>query len=235
VFIPVPSSVVMIANGALFGVAVGTSLSLLGSLGAAALGFLIGRRSTRLLERLVSPAEKARADELLRRGTELMQAPLLVDKERAWRDYLEPLGERFPDHPYQDEVKKLRQQLEEARRPARFFTSEAQRLYAWGEQLALEGKLVKARAVWKDLACVFKGIELEKDWVERAEDRLKQLQKGNAEEMRRQAIRAALDRAATLPRAQAEEIWSGLERLYAAEPSVQELLCEIPKARDKQK
>jgi 3-dehydroquinate synthase len=67
VFIPVPSSLVMIAHGALFGIAVGTALSLAGSLGAAALGFFLGRRSARLVERLVSPAEKARADELLAR------------------------------------------------------------------------------------------------------------------------------------------------------------------------
>jgi uncharacterized membrane protein YdjX (TVP38/TMEM64 family) len=67
VFLPVPSSLVMIANGALFGVAAGTALSLVGSLGAAALGFLIGRRSGRLIERLVSPAEKVRADALLAR------------------------------------------------------------------------------------------------------------------------------------------------------------------------
>jgi uncharacterized membrane protein YdjX (TVP38/TMEM64 family) len=67
VFLPVPSSIIMIANGALFGVLAGTALSLLGSLAASALGFLIGRRSTRLLERLVSPAEKAHADALLSR------------------------------------------------------------------------------------------------------------------------------------------------------------------------
>ena len=67
VFLPVPSSIVMIANGALFGVVAGTALSLAGSLGAAALGFLVGRRSGRLIERLVSPAEKVRADALLAR------------------------------------------------------------------------------------------------------------------------------------------------------------------------
>jgi 3-dehydroquinate synthase len=65
--LPVPSSVVMIAHGALFGVVRGTLLSLAGSVGAAALGFWLGRRGAGLLERVVSPAEKARADELLRR------------------------------------------------------------------------------------------------------------------------------------------------------------------------
>ena len=67
VFLPIPSSVVMIANGALFGIPAGTALSLAGSLGAMALGFFIGRRSNRLLTRLVSPEEKARADQLLAR------------------------------------------------------------------------------------------------------------------------------------------------------------------------
>lgn len=67
VFLPVPSSVVMVAHGALFGTVAGTALSLAGSVGAAVLGFFVGRRSTRLVERLVSPAEKARADQLLQR------------------------------------------------------------------------------------------------------------------------------------------------------------------------
>ena len=67
VLLPVPSSLVMIAHGALFGVLVGTLLSLAGSLGAALFGFAIGRRGGPLLARLVTPAEKARADALLRR------------------------------------------------------------------------------------------------------------------------------------------------------------------------
>jgi uncharacterized membrane protein YdjX (TVP38/TMEM64 family) len=67
VFLPVPSSVVMIAHGALFGFAWGSVLSLAGSLGAAALGFAVGRRGSRALERFVSPAEKARADQMLAR------------------------------------------------------------------------------------------------------------------------------------------------------------------------
>jgi uncharacterized membrane protein YdjX (TVP38/TMEM64 family) len=67
VFLPVPSSLLMAANGALFGVAAGAGLSLVGSVGATFLGFLIGRRSRRLIEKLVSPAEKARADRLIAR------------------------------------------------------------------------------------------------------------------------------------------------------------------------
>lgn len=67
VLLPVPSSLVMVAHGALFGVAVGTTLSLTGSVGATLFGFAIGRRGGRLMERLVTPAERERADRLLKR------------------------------------------------------------------------------------------------------------------------------------------------------------------------
>ena len=67
VVLPVPSSGVMLAHGALFGVLVGASLSLVGSLGAFAVGFGAGRRGERALERLVSEEERHRADRLLRR------------------------------------------------------------------------------------------------------------------------------------------------------------------------
>jgi len=67
VLLPVPSSLVMVAHGALFGVALGTFLSLLGSVGAALFGFAIGRRGGKLLERVVTQEERARADKLLAR------------------------------------------------------------------------------------------------------------------------------------------------------------------------
>ena len=67
VLLPVPSSLVMVAHGALFGVVVGTLLSWLGSVGAALLGFAIGRRGGKLLERIVTPEDRARADHLLER------------------------------------------------------------------------------------------------------------------------------------------------------------------------
>jgi uncharacterized membrane protein YdjX (TVP38/TMEM64 family) len=67
VLLPVPSSLVMVAHGALFGVAVGTSLSLLGSVGAALFGFALGRRGDKLLQRLLTADERARADYMLQR------------------------------------------------------------------------------------------------------------------------------------------------------------------------
>jgi uncharacterized membrane protein YdjX (TVP38/TMEM64 family) len=67
VVLPVPSSIVMVAHGALFGVLWGTLLSLIGSVGAAVFGFAIGRRGGALLERVVTPAECARANSILAR------------------------------------------------------------------------------------------------------------------------------------------------------------------------
>lgn len=65
VVLPVPSSLVMLAHGALFGVGLGTLLSLLGTVGAAVAGVWIGRRSERLLG--VSAGERRRAQDLVDR------------------------------------------------------------------------------------------------------------------------------------------------------------------------
>lgn len=67
VFLPVPSSIVMTAQGALFGIALGTTLSLIGSVGAALLGFAIGRKGTRFIARFVSAEEQAASNRLLER------------------------------------------------------------------------------------------------------------------------------------------------------------------------
>src|SRR3712207_1281760 len=60
VILPVPSSAVMVAHGALFGVVGGTLLSVGGSTGATLVGFSLGRRGGPLLARLVPPEERAR-------------------------------------------------------------------------------------------------------------------------------------------------------------------------------
>jgi uncharacterized membrane protein YdjX (TVP38/TMEM64 family) len=67
VLLPIPSNVIMIAHGALFGTLVGTLLSLAGSMLAAAAGFWIGRRGGSLLALAVPPDERARANAALER------------------------------------------------------------------------------------------------------------------------------------------------------------------------
>lgn len=67
VFLPVPSSLVMIAHGAVFGIPIGTGLSLIGNLGAAWLGFGVGRRGGPMLARMVTQEEMGKADALLKK------------------------------------------------------------------------------------------------------------------------------------------------------------------------
>lgn len=65
--LPVPSSLVMVAHGALFGVVLGAVLSLAGLVGGAAVGFAVGRGGGRLVDRLVPEHERRRADAMLDR------------------------------------------------------------------------------------------------------------------------------------------------------------------------
>ena len=59
VFLPIPSSLIMIANGAIFGLALGSLLSVVGNLSAASIGFLIGRKRGALLDRFISRSQRA--------------------------------------------------------------------------------------------------------------------------------------------------------------------------------
>jgi uncharacterized membrane protein YdjX (TVP38/TMEM64 family) len=67
VVLPVPSSVIMLAHGALFGVWIGSILSLVGSVGCSLAGFAMGRAGRENVRRFVSDAEYARASRLLDR------------------------------------------------------------------------------------------------------------------------------------------------------------------------
>jgi len=67
VVLPVPGSLVMVAHGALFGLWVGTLLSLMGGMLSSWIGFLIGRRGAKVMHRIASPEEQARAEALIAR------------------------------------------------------------------------------------------------------------------------------------------------------------------------
>lgn len=66
VVLPVPSSVVMLANGVFFGFLWGSGVSLLGAMGASLLGFRFGRVGAHFTERRIPASERARFDALLR-------------------------------------------------------------------------------------------------------------------------------------------------------------------------
>lgn len=65
--LPVPSSLVMIALGGLYGAVLGGLLALVGRVGMAMVGFAVGRRGGPLLARLVPEPSRTRADGLLQR------------------------------------------------------------------------------------------------------------------------------------------------------------------------
>lgn len=62
VIAPVPSSIVMLANGMLFGAAGGTLLSVAGGLGAALVGYWIGTRGAQTSQRWLGKTSLARAN-----------------------------------------------------------------------------------------------------------------------------------------------------------------------------
>lgn len=66
VLIPIPSTVVMLLNGALFGIVPGALFSLVGSLGAAWVGFLLGRLGSPWFSRLIPADQMSRANNLLK-------------------------------------------------------------------------------------------------------------------------------------------------------------------------
>ncbi|MCG8462909.1 MAG: VTT domain-containing protein [Holophagales bacterium] len=67
VVLPTPSSLVMIAHGALFGVVSGTALSLLGTTLGAGIAYFAGRRSSGLLQRVATESQRRQALALFHR------------------------------------------------------------------------------------------------------------------------------------------------------------------------
>jgi predicted Ser/Thr protein kinase len=175
----------------------------------------------------------ASADSLFWQGSELMASDDPAAWDRAWTEYLKPLNERFPDHPYRAEVEHFQHWIEVAREP--------QRIYQQGGQYLRVGNSVAAVRIWKDLIAVYGTAKSPtrsdpaKPWVARAEKELAELEKPSAEKAA--AIRAALRRASKLwevgQRQKAEQIWDGLEDLYRDDYTARDLLKEVREARQK--
>lgn len=67
IILPVPGSLVMVANGALFGIWLGTLLSLIGGLLSSWIGFAIGRRGAKIIHKIASAEEQERAEQMLQK------------------------------------------------------------------------------------------------------------------------------------------------------------------------
>lgn len=173
-------------------------------------------------------------DELFARGSQLMESEKLVDMQAAWREYLDPLETRFPDHAYKEKVAEYRRKWESMKAPT---PSEAQRFYQQGELLRKHGNLVSAEQVWRSLIDVFEDVDAEKEWVQRARRSLTELEKAGADRDRCKSTRTALERACDLhkqgKRTDAERILTGIETLYRNDPTAFDLLAEVRQARQK--
>lgn len=101
VFLPIAASLVMVAHGAIFGIALGTLLSLAGGTAAAALAFAVGRWGGARFNRRIPADERRRAETLLGRWGELAVAasrpvPILAESlallagttSLSWRRFL---------------------------------------------------------------------------------------------------------------------------------------------------
>jgi serine/threonine protein kinase len=173
-------------------------------------------------------------DELYQRGAGLMERGSLSDMQHAWTDYLGPLETRYPEHPYKDEVEKFRLKWETAKSVQ---PSEAQRFFQQGELLRQQGNWAAAVLVWRNVVDVFKDVEAEKDWVQRAEHGLAEIGKSTSNKDRWQSVRQALKQADELraqgKAADAERIWCGIEQLYRNDPTAAEIILEVHKARNR--
>ena len=67
VILPIPSSLVMVANGALFGFVTGSILSLIGNIFGFVFAYWIGARSSSLIHKFLSPKEFYRGNRILQR------------------------------------------------------------------------------------------------------------------------------------------------------------------------
>jgi hypothetical protein len=167
-----------------------------------------------------------------------------ADWDRAWDEALEPLNRLYPDHAYQEEVEKFRQQIDDhsaLKRALRGLKvrgpmSEAQRFYQRGLRLCQEGDAEGARRVWQNVVNAFGAVENEKRWVQRAQQALQELERKIPEgEDRRDAVSNAWNRAQQQPRGQAEKAERALEALYYDDDVATKKLRELKQARDAHK
>jgi serine/threonine-protein kinase len=178
---------------------------------------------------LVSVFWPSSPETLFRRGSELMASNDPEERDRAWERYLDPLERKYPDHPYQEEVARLREKYEAdlAERKAgsaaprlRGRLGEAQWFYEKGMRLRREGDEAEAKKTWEAMIAAFKGPG-DLPWVRRAEAELKKAA-GALDDAEWRSLQAALEGAAKLrregKRAESEAIRAGLRALYHDQP-----------------
>jgi hypothetical protein len=185
----------------------------------------------------VWPGSHPSAEALFQQGAMLMTSSDPADWDRAWSDYFEPLNRDHPRHPYEEQVSRYQQQIEDRAGLRRALAgirrraplSEAERFYRRGLRLCQEGDVEEARRIWENVAVAFRGIEGEKRWVELAQEGVAELQgRLPSGEKRLEAIEAAIHRAKNLADpSEASSVRQALESLYRNDAVGQKLLSQM--------
>jgi hypothetical protein len=174
---------------------------------------------------------------LFRRGATLMASDNPNDWQTAWREYLQPLQDQFPDNPHHDEVEEFRKKIdawEADRRAAEALRdldrmSEAQWFYQEGLRRWQRGDEAGARGIWRALVRAFKEVPSESKWVSLAEKELEKAPDDKPTIERKWApVREAVKRAKELQaegkQREATEILQGLKELYREDAGGQKVL-----------
>jgi serine/threonine-protein kinase len=177
------------------------------------------------------------AETMFRRAAALMASDDPNDWQTAWREYLGPLREKYPDNPHRGEVDEFRRKIDawEADRRAAETTrdidrmSEAQWFYQEGLRRQQRGDEEGARRVWRALVRAFREVPSEDRWVSLAEKELgKAADDRPAGERRWGPVREALKRAKELQAEgkakEAEDIVRALQDLYREDAGGQKVL-----------
>jgi len=166
------------------------------------------------------------------------------DWNTAFRDYFEPLEEKYPDHQFKEQIERFRAKVEEHKALAKAGRqakqegpmSEAQWFYARGLRLRQEGDEQGAKEVWRRLTIAFRSVPAEEPWVKLAEEKLAHTDARSEGELRWSTVRAALKHARDLRHenklAEANAVYDALEELYGDDASAQEILAEIRRDRE---
>jgi serine/threonine protein kinase len=183
------------------------------------------------------PRSGPSADELFAQGSELMASQKPSDWEKAWRDFLEPLEQRYPDHNHRKEVDAFHRKVEDYRTLHKAVgtlkgssrMSEAERLYTKALRLAQTGDGHSAEQIWRNLVRAYDGVDAEKHWVELAQIALDEMKdRLPATESRTESIRQASERINQLRAAgkekEASEVFQALRELYRDDSTAIEVL-----------
>jgi serine/threonine-protein kinase len=177
------------------------------------------------------------AKTLYERGARLMASDSPDDWEAAWERFLGPLEQRYPEHPYKEEVAEFKRRLDDhlaerraegqARRTRRL--TEGQWFFEKGLRLRQRGAEDDAQRVWQALVVAYRDVPSERPWVRRAEAELLR-HPGAADLKAWEALRVALEQAKALEaegrKGDAAAIRRSLAELYRDDPAAREKLKE---------